>query len=345
MSSIWTSNKGEWSEAYTFLRLLTNPIISAADDYLEMKPGKYYVVKGLTLTTDNETFLVRPMESKYCFSETSTGVTNEEISDALPRILNEISEGDRAFSSPTTQNIFERMGLSKFKAASSQKVDIELELPSLGGGQDAKLGFSIKSMLGSPSTLFNASSTTNIRFSFEPEDLDPRSLVELKYHELRRHLINKPIKFEGFELDIFKDNLEFFGIDFPQKLASVVLSAHLGSGTRALSEAITIWAADNGGQLAADKFTFQMKNFLRATALGMRPGTPWKGDLEGYGGYIIVKPTGDLTCLHLENDDDFRSYLLNHTRLDFPKSSLFSASFVEHARLNFSVNFQIRFIK
>ena len=345
MSSIWTSNKGEWSEAYTFLRLLTNPIISAADDYLEMKPGKYYVVKGLTLTTENQTFLVRPMEARYSFSESSSGVSNEEISDSLPKILHEISEGESAFSSPTTQRLFERMGLTKFKAASSQKVDIELELPSLGGGQDAKLGFSIKSMLGSPSTLFNASSTTNIRYSFSPEDLDPSGLVDLKYHELRPYLKDKPITFEGFDLEIFKDNLEFFGIDFPQKLAAVVLSAHVGAGTRTLSEAITIWAADNGGQLAADKFTFQMKNFLRATALGMRPGTPWKGDLEGYGGYIIVKPNGDLACLHLENDDDFRSYLLNHTRLDFPKSSLFSASHVEKERLYFSVNFQIRFIK
>ncbi len=345
MDNIWTSNKGEWSEAYTFLRLLTNPIISAADDFLEMKPGKYYVVKGLTLSTESQTLVVRPMEARYSFNESAKGVTNVEISEALPIILGEIAEGERAFSSPTTQRLFERMGLSKFKAASSQKVDIELELPSLGGGQDAKLGFSIKSMLGSPSTLFNASSTTNIRFSFEPEGLEPSSLVGLKYHELRPHLVEKAIEFRGYELETFKDNLEFFGIDFPEKLASVVLSAYLGSGTRTLTEAITIWAADNGGQLAADKFSFQMKNFLRATALGMRPGSPWTGDLEGYGGYIIVKPNGDLTCLHLENDDDFRNYLLSHTKLDFPKSSLFSPSFVDSDSLNFSVNFQIRFIK
>ena len=260
-------------------------------------------------------------------------------------ILTEISEGERAFSSPTTQGIYERMGLSKFKAASTQKVDIELELPSLGGGQDATLGFSIKSMLGSPSTLFNASSTTNIRFSIQTDQTPEADLLSLKYHELRPHLQGQTIRYEGFELETFKDNLEFFGSDFPEKLASIVLAAYLGTGTTTLTEAITLWAADNGLQLAESKFAFQMKNFLRSTALGMKPGTPWQGDLEGYGGYIIVKPDGDLACLHLENDDDFKNYLLSHTKLDFPKSSLFSQSTVENGALNFSVNFQIRFLR
>lgn len=345
MTDLWTSNKGEWSEAYTFLRLLVNPVLGAADDDLGVKPGKYYVVKGMALNIENDKYLVRPMDAQYSFSKDSVGVTAEEIRKALPVILSEISAGERAFSSPTTQRLYERMGLSKFKAASTQKVDIELELPSLGGGQDALLGFSIKSMLGSPSTLFNASSTTNIRFSFQPDPTPASELLSLKYHELRPYLQGKTIKYEGFELDTFKDNLEFFGSDFPEKLGSIVLAAYLGSGTTTVSEAITLWAADNGLQIAGSKFAFQMKNFLRSTALGMKPGSPWKGDLEGYGGYIIVKPDGDLACLHLENDDDFRNYLLSHTKFDFPKSSLFSPSVYENGRLYFSVNFQIRFIK
>lgn len=345
MTSVWTSNKGEWSEAYTFLRLLVNPVIGAADDDLGVKPGKYYVVKGVTLITDHDKYLVRPMDAQYSFDGESLGVTAEEIRKALPVILTEISGGSGAFSSPTTQRIYERMGLSKFKAASTQKVDIELELPSLGGGQDALLGFSIKSMLGSPSTLFNASSTTNIRFSFQPDSPLDANLVNLKYYELRTHLQGKAITYERFEQETFKDNLEFFGSDFPEKLASVVLAAYLGTGTTTMREAITLWAAENGLQLAESKFSFQMKNFLRSTALGMRPGTPWQGDLEGYGGYIIVKSDGDLTCLHLENDDDFKNYLLNNTKLDFPKSSLFSPSTLENGTFNFSVNFQIRFLR
>jgi len=345
LTEVWTSNKGEWSEAYTFLRLLVNPLVSAANDDLEAKPGKYYLVKGINVAIDSSEVTVRPMESKYALMDSAKGVTSDEIRSSLPQILNEINSGERAFSIPIAQSIFERMGLNKFKAASSKKVDIELELPSLGGGQDAKLGFSIKSMLGSASTLFNASSTTNIRFSFTPSKVTPQEILGLKYHELRPFLQGEQISLEGFELETFKDNLEFFGSDFPEKLAQIVLTAYLGSGTTTLTEAITLWSADNGGQIAASKLTFQMKNFLRSTALGMRPGSPWQGDLEGYGGYLIVKPDGDLVCLHLENDDDFRSYLLSHTKFDFPKSSLFSRSSIQGSELHFSVNFQIRFIK
>jgi hypothetical protein len=345
MTEAWKSNKGEWSEAYTFLRLLVDPLVSAASYQLEAKPGKYYVAKGVRINSEAGLITFRPMAEVFRATATDEGVSSKEIKAALPKILEAISKGDGAFAIPLVQDLYTRIGLTRFKSASANKVDIELELPSLGGGQDASLGFSIKSMLGKASTLFNASQVTNIDYLLTSDFHPLEDLKTLKYHELRPYVQSGSAEFLDCAASTFKDNLEFFGSDFPKKLAGLVLTAYLVPGVTKLEESVSIWASDSGDQFAEAKLIFQLKSFLRASALGMKPSEPWSGDLEGYGGYIVVKPDGDLVCLHLENDDDFRSYLFNFTRFDFPKSELFKKSEVVGDKLQFSLNFQIRFIR
>jgi len=311
MTESWTGNKGEWSEAFVFLRLLQNPLIPAGDFCLEAIGGKYYVAKSITLpNAEAKTFY--PIQAKY-ESKTGKAVTAEEISDTSARILEELkSTQTSAFSIPKAQNVLERLGLNSMKTSSAHKVDIQLELPSLGGGKDLNLGFSIKSQLGSASTLLNHSNATSIKFE-APEGFT--------FENFRTIGVPSDLIFRGFSNDTFQNNLEFFGIDFPSKLADLVKNSAFLPGVRTLDEELTLWASDNGGSLAHEKIKFQMKSFLRATALGMQPSRAWAGDLQGYGGYLVVKKNGGIMCLHLEHDDDFKNYLLNNSRFENPASS------------------------
>ena len=348
-SNAWAGNKGEWSESYTFLKLLTNPLVSAANSQLSLVPGKYYVAKRIVVPFSTQGPVeFAPLAESYKYSENAPGVSIQRIKAALPKFLEAIQSGTGAFEIPQISELFLDMGLDGFKAASGKKMDIYLTLPSLGGGQDLDLGFSIKSQLGSASTLFNASGATNIDFEILGGTFEVEDFSGLKYHESRSLIRAREVRLQYLkpQNETFLNNLEFFGSDFPSKLASLVENAFLDQNSGStLIENIQIWAADNGGQIAEQKLVYQLKNFLRATALGMRPGSPWAGDLEGYGGYIIVAKNGDLMCLHLENDDEFKSYLLQNTRFDFPKDELFSKPHKVEGKLVFPINFQIRFIK
>ncbi len=349
MSSNWSGNKGEWSESYTFLKLLAYPLISAGTSDLTFVPGKYYVAKKVAVPFSSEgltEFL--PLAETFRVGDSAPGVSLSRIKSALPQFLSEIQSGKGTFEIPLISDLFREMGLTSFKAASGQKMDIYLTLPSLGGGQDLNLGFSIKSQLGSASTLFNASGATNLDFEVSDQTVKLGDFKELKYHEGRALLrsIGTRLIPMGPQNPAFLSNLEFFGSDFPRKLASLVESAFMDEQTgTSLLENVQIWAAANGGQLAENKVVFQLKNFLRAVALGMRPATNWNGDLEGYGGYIVVTKSGELLCLHLENDDEFKNYLLKNTKFDFPKDELFSRPRTDSGKLVFPVNFQIRFLK
>jgi hypothetical protein len=80
----------------------------------------------------------------------------------------------------------------------------------------------------------------------------------------------------------------------------------------------------------------------------MNPGRPWEGQTEANGGWIIVKEDGSVACFHLDNDDEFRDFLLENTKFDTPSMTRHKAGFIykragsNKAKLRLSL--QVRFV-
>ena len=89
-----------------------------------------------------------------------------------------------------------------------------------------------------------------------------------------------------------------------------------------------------------------MKNFLTDIALGMTPATPWTGDFQATGGYIIVREDGEVLCYHLYNHNEFQEYLFKNTRFDTPSASRyeFGSIYKENDKNYIKLNLQVRFI-
>jgi len=344
--SSWTSNKGEWSEAYVLLKLLVDPALVASDSQLNPVDGRYYIVKQIIWRSKDEERILTPKANAYSSeSDPSKSVTLDEIREALPKILFDISQGERAFPMPIVQDIYERMGLPSFKMSSTKKIDISLVIPSMGGVQDRELGFSIKSQLGSNSTLLNASSTTNIRYTVQGKEAQEALGSEgLGHYRANLDAISAhagSLIFDEFESDTFSSNLRNFSSDFPEFYAEMVRTYVTGeSSTRNLNELTTVSSTSSS---EVNQRRYQVKSFLRAVALGLVPGSEWGGKLAGYGGYIVVKRTGELVCLHLDNDDEFKDYLFENTVFDIPKNDLFQSPKVIEDELKIFLNAQIRF--
>jgi hypothetical protein len=77
----------------------------------------------------------------------------------------------------------------------------------------------------------------------------------------------------------------------------------------------------------------------------MVPGTRWSNQLQGYGGYLVVSPEGEILRLPLKNEDSFCSYLYNNTYLDTPSKKLWIEPSDINGRTELSLNFSIRFMK
>jgi type II restriction enzyme len=149
--------------------------------------------------------------------------------------------------------------------------------------------------------------------------------------------------YKGYSSNNFHRNLEFFGADFPEFYANLVrMYVARDAKTRVLSELVTI---SSGNSQESKVRQYQMKSFLRAVALGLVPGSIWDGKLSTYGGYIVVKESGEILALHLANDDDFRDYLFENTVLTTPKSELFLRTAYVEGLAQVAFNAQLRFIK
>lgn len=165
-------NKGEWSELYTFLKLMSEGKLYAADANLDRIHDIYYPVIKISR-------LEQGRELEYFYTDQgiiledrsnnqSVKIPISEFKENSLMLLNEIKGAQgRSFSVPKIEVFLKSIKYNTLKAASSNKSDINIMVHDPNTGMDPMLGFSIKSKLGGASTLFNAGKTTN--FIYKPE--------------------------------------------------------------------------------------------------------------------------------------------------------------------------------
>jgi type II restriction enzyme len=94
-------------------------------------------------------------------------------------------------------------------------------------------------------------------------------------------------------------------------------------------------------------YEYKVKKLLEATALGMVPSKAWKGIEEANGGFIIVKPEGEIVTFLIYDRNIFLDYLFNSTIFETPSThrnpcaKLYST---EDGGIAFKLPLQIRFI-
>jgi type II restriction enzyme len=245
------------------------------------------------------------------------------------------------------------------KASSSAKTDITIVVHDQRTNQEPTLGFSIKSQLGSPSTLLNAGKTTNFIFkiggvAFSENDIEQinsiasRSKIMDRIAEVQNK--NGTFEFIKTERQIFSNNLVLIDSLLPQILSQIVFDFYSSEFSH-LTDLVDLVSGKNPLKFDIENehkfYDYKIKRFLTDVALGMMPSKVWSGKYDATGGYLIVKENGDVLCYHIYNRNEFEDYLLNNTKLDTASSSRhgFGVIYQEDGNLYFNLNLQIRFTK
>lgn len=219
-------------------------------------------------------------------------------------------------------------------------------------GHDTKMTFSIKSRLGSPSTLLNASGATNFRFMLSSDlpSAEIASLNELGVKELVKSLVERgcELNFAEVHSKQFAANLLVIDSAMPKLIAALLISYYSGLGTT-LTDLIPVISNADPLSIGADAnkvYTHKIKTFLAGVVLGMTPSKPWNGNDDATGGYTVVKPNGEIVCFNAYNRGAFRDYLLNSTRMETGSTTRykFGKIFYNDGKLCLDLNFQVRFI-
>lgn len=357
-----TGNKGEWSEIYTLFRLLGEGKVHAGDANLN-KLELYYPIlniireesKRYEYKPDHEKHIVVIDEDGYEFAR----ISMDKFMSESASLLNAIKEtNQRAFAVPSAECFMGKIGCTKLKAPSRDKADIHIVIHDLRTNMTPLLGFSIKSQLGSASTLLNATEATNIRYQVVGKNMSDAELLEINNIEdhlpRMQALIERGYKLQYFDVEhqTFKNNLLFLDTCMPEFVAECLICDSMPNSTSRIKDSVEIVAKQNPfGFTGSDVVAFyehKMKVLLLDAALGMTPAKEWKGRYDANGGYLVVRRDGEIVCYHFYNRNDVEDYLYNNTRFERGSRSRHHFGSLyrgDDGKVYIKLNLQIRFSK
>ena len=248
------------------------------------------------------------------------------------------------------------MNIGVLKAKSTDKADIRIKIHDINTGYETVQGFSIKSRLGSPSTLVNAGKTTNFIFevtgNVNDDVMNGFNTCSKKFKDRFDFLsgCDCDIEYCSMDNDIFESNLQLIDGDLP-KICAYMLKEYYSSGVNTVTNSLESLNVNNpiGYNLSKGHpfYEYKFKKFLAECALGMLPSKVWDGTADATGGYIIVREDGEVLCYHLFNRNEFETYLINNTKFETASTSRheFGSIYKENGKFYIKLNLQVRFIK
>ncbi|GAA3629938.1 HpaII family restriction endonuclease [Flavivirga jejuensis] len=361
-----TGNKGEWSEIYTLFKLLGDKQLFLGNKNIEKLEGIVYPILRVLRTENNGDFEYSIEDEIILISggEEVLKIAITEFKEKAKFLLEKIKTNkERTFSVPKIEEFMQSISCLSLKASSTSKTDITIIVHDQRTNQQPTLGFSIKSQLGSPSTLLNAGKTTNFIFKIngiiENKEIErinsmmvkrgKKESADLKGRLKSICLNNRELKFYKTERQIFSNNLVLIDSRLPEILSEIVYEFYSSkkSSVVYLVENINFKNPLNFDVSNEHKFyEYKIKRFLTDIALGMMPSKVWAGQYDATGGYLIVKENGDVLCYHIYNRNEFENYLFNNTKLDTASSNRhgFGSIYEENGEFYFKLNLQIRFL-
>lgn len=361
-----TGNVGEWSEAYVFFSLLGNhTIYSCSADLESIKTDSFPVIEIQRGKTCSGALSYRLKDEKWTIYEedklisknidTSQGKSEaEHLLNELKKAIKEKQTSNRSF--PKAAQFLKLLQSSSIKANSADKKDITLTINDARAGGFISCGFSIKSFLSGAPTLLNASSRT--MFPYNVKGISKEDAIELNKLEIGQ-LVSGILERGGTITwgndmnDQYRENMYFVDTAMPKIIASYLLNHFTAKGSTTKRRKDMI--ADVTERVAKEDplkfkneelYAYKMKKFLEATALGMIPSKPWKGLEEANGGFIVVKPEGEIVTFHIYNRNAFMDYLYAHTFFDTPSTGRYKCGKLiqgENDNFTFTLPLQVRY--
>jgi len=357
-----TGNKGEWSEIYALFKLLGDQNLFLGNKEIEKLEGLVYPIIKILRSDNNGDFEYSIQDEIILISgnEKVLKIPIHEFRTKALFLLTAIKENrERTFSVPEIEEFMKSINCLSLKASSTSKTDITIVVHDQRTKQEPTLGFSIKSQLGSPSTLLNAGKTTNFIFIINGVTLSNDEIKDINLISTRSKIMDRivqveqkggSLEFVKTEKQIFSNNLILIDSLLPEILSQIVLDFYT-SEYSSLRDLVNVTSDKNPLNFDIENehkfYEYKIKRFLTDVALGMMPSIVWDGQYDATGGYLIVKENGDVLCYHIYNKNQFEDYLFYNTKLETASSTRheFGSLYYEGEHLYLKLNLQVRFIK
>ena len=353
-------NRGEWAELYVLAKILCEQSVTVRV-HGSKGPGNVLEVLSVRrgLTKNVEEFLVDG-DHIVCV-HVGKRVPKDEVCRHVKPLLRAIKAGKgMSFSLSLGDELLLLLGIKQLKKGGWEKSDIHLDLRDPLTGATGSQGYTVKALIGSKPSLFNASKATNFEYRVTPQVPDHLvnhyNATNSKGKLLRgtrmmvSELMDKGHTFNLVNIDKrFRENLELLDGDMPKFLDELMLAYYGYRAGKATSVAKLLVSLEEANPLGLSnpKVRYQHKtnDFLVASAYGMVPTRPYNGERTAEGGLLLVERSGELTCFRLDDKDRTRDYLVEHTHLETASRSEHKFGTLENqdGETRLKLNLQVRY--
>ncbi len=362
--AVWEFNRGEWTEAYVFLRLLGDGRIYGASAELIRDEKTYIDVVNIIRDEPNsylkfERFIegemakVNAMDDNLIFKVITAPELNEKASFLYKEIMCG-SGGKRKLKVPAIQTFLEDLRFSSPKANLSDsakeqygaKADIIITTQNSLDNSRTTEGFSVKSHLGSNPTLFNCSQTSG--FVYRILGCDTEGMHKINSINSLKSMIAYikkvySLEYVGCRNSIFEQNIGIVDSRMDEILNVAILFVNEYFDNNASTDLPTVceYLIKLNPIKRANPNEFysaKIKDFLFASFAGLTASTPWSGRKKLTGGYIDVGQSGELLYYRAISDDIFANYLFQNTKIDMPDRGVKKALALERANVYLKEN-------
>jgi hypothetical protein len=345
------ANRGEWSELYALGYLLVNGGGFAANEFAKLDKSIFYKVLEVVDNPSGGAETVYRLDGpEITVLQNGIGViqiSKNQIEPRLQGFLEDLKSQSTsaAFELQSGEVLLKLLLKTKLAASSVLTNDLHLVLED----HETKIptprrGFSVKSEIGNPATIFNAGQATNLTYRIigegEPKPFKGISGVKTNL----KSLIQEGFSLEFLEYDnqTLYNNLLNIDSSLPKFLAELMLAYYNSTTTKLKGICESTWPQSHAD--SALKVS-KIKKFLSAASMGMRPSTVWSGYPEDFGGLLLVKENGDVLFYYLYNLQKFEEYLYSALRFETPSASRhkFGQVYFVEGEPRIKLNLQIRY--
>ena len=351
-----SGNKGEWSELYAFMKLLSQGRVYAANEKVEKIDDVFYPILKIIREEQKGHIIDYVIKDEIVNiemqSKTIMTVSRKELDDNANILLQEIANHSGSFELEEVAEFANGIKVTKIKAPSSDTTDISMQIEDIHTNYIRNVGFSIKSEVGNAPTLLNAGKTTNFIYKVtgittqqaqEINAIDTPTKIKDRVKAIKE--FGGSICYEGMEHLGFKRNLIMVDSSMPQIIGNMLLYYYEEDVKECNKLVELAGERDPLGYGDAMMYEYKFKKFLCSCALGMKPAKKWDGLDEANGGYIIVKADGEILAYHIYNRNFFEQYLLDNTILERASTSRheYMSLYEEKGEMFIKFNLQVRF--
>ncbi|MBQ3579841.1 MAG: HpaII family restriction endonuclease [Bacteroidales bacterium] len=342
--AIWEFNRGEWTEAYVFLRLLGKGRIYGATTELVKDDSTYIDIVNIIRDEPDKLLIFERFVSEEIpyvqllrNGEKLKIVTAPEFNDRADHLykqLKELGTGKRKISIPEIQKYLEGFKIDSPKANLSSsakqkygtKTDIIVTSENSIDNMRTTGGFSIKSHIGSSPTLFNSSQTSG--FIYKVVGCNEKGMHQLNAKDSLMDIISGirdeySLEYAGCRNKIFEQNIHMVDSRMDEIMQCALLlrvGYFQNDSSSAVASTCKVLAEKNPLNVNNPQafYTSKLKSFLFASFAGMTASEEWSGRKLLTGGYIDVDKDGEMLYYRAMSDDVFENYLYQHTYFDRP---------------------------